>query len=103
MNQFAHAADHCVAPDFNELMNARHAADNDPVLNRGVTGAAGKVAHDDVVAERAVVRHVDISHKQTIVADSGFVALASRTVNRRTFADCRPVADNRVATLALEF
>ena len=35
------------------------------------TGLAGETGHDDVVAEKAVVRDVDVGGKQIVVADDG--------------------------------
>ena len=83
-------------------MHTRHAADHDTILDDCVSCKHRRVAHDNAVAEYAVVRDVCIRHQQAVVADTRLLALARRTVYRRTLADRRAVADERIALFTLK-
>ena len=103
LRELRHAADHGVAADLDELMDARHAADDGTVLDDGMACEAREVRHDDVVADDAIVRDMRERHEQAVITDARLFAFARRAVDGRALADCRAVADEDVALLALEF
>ena len=83
-------------------MHTRHTADHNAVLDDCMTRQHGGVAHDNVVAEHTVMRHMGIRHQQAVVANARLLALTRRAVYGRALADCRAVADERIALLALK-
>lgn len=65
----AHAADHGVVADPDELMDAGEAADNRAVFDQDMTGQGCAVAHDDPIAHGAVVGDMAVGHDEAAVAD----------------------------------
>jgi hypothetical protein len=51
------------------------------------------VCQDDVVADDAVMRHVDIAHQVTVGTDAGPASFAGPAVQGSIFPDFRPVPD----------
>ncbi len=62
------AAYHNVRADDAELMYCSHAADDDEIIQRHVTGQRRVVGQDAAVAKRTIVRHVGVDHQQVIAA-----------------------------------
>ena len=59
------------------------------VLDRHMTGQCRGIGHDDVVAEKAVVRNVRADHQEIVISDAGMSATAfSSAVNIDVFAKC---------------
>ena len=102
LHELRRAADHRIASDLHELVHACHAADHDAILDNRVSRKHRCIAHDDAIAQDAVVRNMRVRHEETVVADARLFPLTCRTVYRRTLADRRAVANERIALLALE-
>src|SRR5205823_1957112 len=71
-----HATDHRMPPDADELVHRREAAEQGVILDHDVARQGRVVGHDDVIADLAIMRHVDADHEKTIVADPGDHAAA---------------------------
>src|SRR5688572_12875548 len=55
--------------DAAKLMDAREGANRRVVLNRYMTGQRGRIRHDDVIAEHAVMADVRVRHEKIVIAD----------------------------------
>ena len=84
-------------------MHAGHAADDSPVLDHRMSCNHRRVRHDDTVTDYAVMCDMGIGHKQTVVADAGFLALTCSPMNRSTLTDGRTVTDEYIALFAFKF
>src|SRR5688572_20083708 len=66
-----------MGPDAAELVNTRIGSDRGVVLDRHVARQRRGIGHDDVVADRAVVRDMRPDHQKVAVSDAGLAAAAS--------------------------
>ena len=103
LDDFRQAADHAVAADFDELMDAGNAANDDAVFDGDMAGQAGAVAHDDVVTDDAVMSYMRAGLEEAVVADARFFPFASRRADRDEFPKHRTVADDQVTLFAVIF
>ena len=79
-------------------MHGGKAADDGPVLHKTMSRKRGVIGHDDVVSDRAVMRHMHIGHEQVAVTDAGDAAAAFRSpVQGGKFADAVAAADDQTA------
>lgn len=92
-------ADDGVHADPAELVEARHRGKDRVVLHHHMPGDAGRVRHDDVVAELAVVRHVGVAEEKIVVADAGRRLRHRAAMDRRVFPEHIVVADLQVSRL----
>src|SRR5712692_2699102 len=63
----------------------------------------GGVRHDDVIAQRDVVRHMAVSQHQVVRTDARSLAVASGAMNGHAFPKSVVVADLRAGAAALPF
>jgi hypothetical protein len=72
-----------------ELVDGGKAAHDDPVTEHDVSAECCIVGQHALVADRAVVRHVDVSHEQVVVADRSDAFVLGRAqlgvISRITF------------------
>src|SRR3954468_19446691 len=89
--------------DARELMHRRECTDGRPLLDYHVSGKRGIVGHDDMVAHKAIVRDVRVSHEQAVAAElSQPPATGRAAVDGDAFADLVMVADLEARLLTLE-
>ena len=84
-------------------MHRRQSADDRVILHRHVAGQRRDVGHDDVVAERDVVRDVAVGQDVIVRADGRDFAVAGGAVDGDVFAKGVVVADLRARDAALPF
>ena len=89
--------------DLGELMSLGPTSDNRPVINNGLAGDADKADKDAVIADHAVVGHVNVGHQQCVAADlrHALAAGLGATVDRHALADGDIVTDLNVCDLTL--
>lgn len=91
-----------MAADVGELVDEGAASDDCEVVDVAFAGELGGVAHDDVVAEEAVVGYVAVCHDEAVVADDGFAFGGCAAVDCDAFADVAVVADYDFGLFAAE-
>src|SRR2546428_7635876 len=97
------AADICFAADATELMDAGVSADVGAIFDDHVARKRRSIGHDHVVAEKAIMSDVHLSHHETIVAGFGQAASARGTaMNRNKLPDAVAPADFRFGSFACE-
>ena len=69
------------------------------IVHVDVSGQHGVVGHNHVIAQLAIVGHVDADHQQAMVADGGGVVGYQRAVNGDVLADGVARADHHPARL----
>ena len=70
-------------------MHAGVRSDRGMVLDDHVAGQGCRIGHDDVVAEKAVVRDVGCDHQEIVVSDAGVSATAfGAAMDVDVFAKC---------------
>ena len=84
-------------------MHRRQPADHRMVLHGHVPGQRRDVGHDDVVAQRAIVRDVAVGQDVIVRADARDLAVAGGAVDGDVFAKGVVVADFRARDAALPF
>jgi hypothetical protein len=62
------ASDDTVGPDAGKLMNTGQAADNRVIFHMDMAGQIGRIDHDDMMTQLAVVSDMTIGHNQVMVA-----------------------------------
>jgi hypothetical protein len=81
-------------PDLAELVNTGEAAEYGIVINDDMTGQRGVVGKNDVAADDAIVRDVDIGHDPVAVPNlCPASAMIRAPVNRAVFTDNITVTD----------
>ena len=89
--------------DVAELVNLRETAEDRPVTDGHVPGQAGVVAHDDVIAEVAIVGDVHVGHDPVVIADARAAAtFASPSIKSAILANDVPRADLKSGLFASE-
>ncbi len=88
-----------IAPlaDGAELVDGNHTGKPCAGLDVAVAADLRAVAHDDRIAERAVVANVDAYHQQVSAADDGIFVRIHTRMNRYKFADDIIIADHQAA------
>src|ERR1035438_2884055 len=82
------SADKRMRPNADEVMHRTQRSHGRPISYGDVSAQRGRVRHDDVVSNLAVMRNVGVSHDEVIVADPRTTsALHSATVDGHKFAD----------------
>src|ERR1041384_1833490 len=90
------AADVSFAADATELMPPRVSTDVCAVVNSDVTGEGGRVGHDHVVTDDAVVGNMSLRHQEAVVADlSDAAATFGAAMNRNELTNAIARADLR--------
>ena len=97
------AADHRQFADAAKLVHRRQPANHRMILDRHVARERRDVGHDDVVAQRAIVRDVAVGEDVIVRADARDFAVAGRAVNGDVFAEGVAVADFGARDAALPF
>ena len=72
-----HTPDHGVGANFQELVNANVASEDDPVCHLNMTGDADGIREYDVIPYLAVMGNMHIGHQQIIAADARYPAAAT--------------------------
>ncbi len=76
-------------------MDARQSADDGEVLHMDVAGQIGRIGHDDVIPQLAVVGDMAVGHQQVVIADEGDADVGcGRPVDRDILPDRVVVADD---------
>ena len=84
-------------------MHRRQPANHRMVLDGHVAGERRDVGHDDVAAQRAIVRDVAVGKDVIARADARDFTVAGRAVNGDVFAEGVAVADFGARDAALPF
>ena len=84
-------------------MHRRQPADDRMILDGHMARQRRHVGHDDVVAQRAIVRDVTVGQDGVVRTDARDFAVAGRAVNGDVFAEGVAVADFRAGDAALPF
>src|SRR5215467_5249111 len=69
LSQGTATADHRIGADTDVLVDAGQPTDYRMVANGDVSGQAGRIGHDQIVAQTAIVCHMAIGHEKVLVAD----------------------------------
>src|SRR5437588_5005252 len=86
-------ADVSFASEATELMHSRVRADVGAVVNNDVAGEGGRVGHDHVITDDAVVGDVTLRHQKTVVTDLCDAAAAfGAAMNSDELANARATA-----------
>src|SRR5262252_7123672 len=97
------SADIGLATDATELMYAGIGADVSAVRDRYVTCQGGRIRHDHVIANQAIVRDVCLGHEKAVLPNPGDPAAArSAAMHGNEFADARAASDLGLGLLARE-
>jgi hypothetical protein len=68
-----------MSPYTTELVHTRKRANRGVIVDRDVTRKRGRIRHDDVISQSAVMSDVRVCHYEVVVADSRTAATAFRT------------------------
>ena len=101
LNDAGAGCEHRIVTDAAELVNARAPAEIDVVAANDVAGKSRLRAHDEVVADDAVVRDVRVGENVVIVAERRPFAFLRAAVNGYVFAEDVAVADFRADAAAV--
>ena len=93
---------HAVGTDVGELMDQGTAAYNSKRINNHLTCHLNRIAHDDIVADIAVVSYVAIGHDHTVLANLGDKLGGSTAMHGNTFVQLGTVANLYGSIFALE-
>ncbi len=85
------AADKGMGTDAHEVMDGAQGADCRPIFHGYVAAQRGRIRHDDVVADLAVMRDVGVSHDEVVIAESGAT----------TPFRCSPIDGNELSNLVV--
>ena len=79
------------------------AAQNRVIFHHDMSRQPGVTGHDDVIAENAVMRDVDVGEEKIVRADHGGIAVVGGAMNRDAFAKHIAVADLQPRDAAFPF
>src|SRR5262245_23641190 len=89
-------SDVAMRSDAAELMNAGKSSDRRMIFDGHVPRQRGRIRHDDVITQQAVVAYMHVSHQKIVISDSrvGAAALCS-SMNIHVFAKDVVIADGQ--------
>src|SRR5579884_1228525 len=97
------SAKKAVGPNTRELMDAAERAYRGVVTDLNVTCQRSAVRHDDVIAQPAIMRHMNIGHQQIMVADARGTPFRCTAMHGDEFPKGIPVPNFESSLLSLIF
>ena len=91
-----------MAADMAELVHEGATTDDGKVIDYDLSGQLGRIGHDDVIAQLAVVCDVAVRHDEVVVSDDGFAFTEGSAVDGNELTDVAVVPDDGPGLFTVE-